>query len=177
MNMEGIDILPFVSLPQTDADKWIMHRLNETSSLVDKAVKVYRFDDMTHSVYEYFWNDFCDWYIEISKPSLYSKDEKEKQRIVSMLNYVLVRSLKLLHPFLSFITEEIYQLIPNTEGAIITQNYPVYENSLDNAEIGKKFSSIQELVTSIRTVRSEFTIPPEKKLPVSIKTDDDFRVE
>ena len=112
MNVEGRNIIPFDRIELKEIDKWILHRLNESIKAADEALSVYRFNDFAQAGYEFFWNDFCDWYIEASKLSLYSKDEAEKDRAISMLVYVLEQALKFLHPYLSFITEEIYQKLP-----------------------------------------------------------------
>lgn len=175
MNIKDINVIDFEDIQLTFIDRWILHQFNKTIEAVDKAVKSYRFDEMTHNVYDFFWNDFCDWYIELSKPSLYSDDITEKTRIVSMLKYLLTQSLCLLHPFLSFITEEIYQKIPGNEGVIITADYPEYNEDYVDNEISLKFESFQEIIKSIRTVRSEFKIGPEKKIPVAITTDSDYK--
>jgi valyl-tRNA synthetase len=125
-------------------------------------------------VYEFFWNDFCDWYIEASKLSLYSDDEGEKDRAVSLLIHLLDYSLKLMHPVLSFITEEIYQKLPGTRDALITSPFPEVRGEWDNPGAEAHFTSLQELVRGVRTLRSEFTIPPEKRIPVTVKSDEGF---
>ncbi len=175
MNLDGRDIAGKEQLVLTDTDKWIYHRLNKTVESVDKAIRAYRFDDMAHSVYEYFWNDFCDWYIEASKLSLYSDDEGEKDRAVSVLAAVLEESLRLLHPFMSFISEEIYSKLPGENGALISAVYPEYSVERSEPGIAEDFASLQELVKTARTIRSEFTIPPEKKIRVCVKTDPGFK--
>ncbi|MBN2653150.1 MAG: valine--tRNA ligase [Spirochaetales bacterium] len=155
-------------------DTWILHRLNQAVLSVDQAMAVYRYNDAAKSIYDFFWNDFCDWYIEASKLKLYSNELAKKESAQNMLVYLLIESLKLLHPFLPFITEEIYSKIPNCQGMLIDSDYPRYIEENNNEEISLKFNSLQELVRGIRTVRSEFTIPPERKISVAIKTDDGF---
>jgi valyl-tRNA synthetase len=177
MNVEGRKIIPFEQLELKEIDKWILHRLNESIKTGDEALAVYRFNDFAQAGYEFFWNDFCDWYIEASKISLYSKDEGEKDRAISMLAYVLEQSLKMLHPYLSFITEEIYQKLPQTEGALITAEYPEVSDSRKFPETAASFSLLQDLIRGIRTLRSEFTIPPEKKIPVTVFMDAGFIAE
>ncbi len=169
MNLEGRDLLPIDSIELRDVDKWVYHRLNETAKQVAHAMSIYRFNDASQAVYEFFWNDFCDWYIEASKKSLYSKDPQEQNRSLTLLLDVLAESMRLLHPFVSFITEEIYQRLPNTAGYIIEAQYPQYQEERENDRSLKRFSLLQEAVRGIRTLRSEFSIPPEKKVRVVIK--------
>lgn len=177
MNVEGRNIIPFEKIELKEIDKWILHRLNESIKTGDEALAVYRFNDFAQAGYEFFWNDFCDWYIEASKLSLYSKDEAEKDRAISMLVYILEQSLKMLHPYLSFITEEIYQKLPQTRGALITAAYPEYTEERSFPETAVSFSLLQDLIRGIRTLRSEFTIPPEKKIPVTVFMAEGFKAE
>ena len=177
MNVEGRKIIPFEQIELKEIDKWILHRLNDSLKTADTAIAVYRFNDYAQAGYEFFWNDFCDWYIEASKLSLYSKDEAEKDRAISMLAYVLEQSVKMLHPYLSFITEEIYQKLPQTEGPLITAAYPEISDERNFPETAAGFSLLQDLIRGIRTLRSEFTIPPEKKIPVTVYMENGFTAE
>ncbi len=177
MNVEGRNIIPFKDIELKEIDKWILHRLNESLKASAAAIEVYRFNDFAQAGYEFFWNDFCDWYIEASKLSLYSKDEKEKDRAISMLVYILEQSLKMLHPYLSFITEEIYSKLPQTEGALITSAYPEVSKDFEFTDTAENFALLQDLIRGIRTLRSEFTIPPEKKIPVTVYMQDGFKAD
>ena len=174
MNVEGRNIIPFEKIELKEIDKWILHRFNSALKNGADAIKVYRFNDFAQAGYDFFWNDFCDWYIEASKLSLYSDDEKEKDRSISMLLYILEQSLKMMHPYLSFITEEIYQKLPTTNGFLISEKYPLYSENLNYKEDAKKSAILQDLIRGIRTLRSEFTIPPEKKISVTVYMDNDF---
>jgi valyl-tRNA synthetase len=177
MNLEGKTIIPLALIQLKDVDRWIFHRLNEAVKRVRDAVPQYRFNEAAQAVYEFFWNDFCDWYIEASKLSLYSDDQKEKDRAISLLVHVLEESMRLLHPFLSFITEEIYQKLPKhgPQGeSIINAPYPEVRQEREDEDIALKFASLQDCIRSVRTLRSEFTIPPEKKIRVTVKTDPGF---
>ncbi len=177
MNLEGKTIIPLALIQLKAVDRWIFHRLNEAVKRVRDAVPQYRFNEAAQAVYEFFWNDFCDWYIEASKLSLYSDDQKEKDRAISLLVHVLEESMRLLHPFLSFITEEIYQKLPKhgPQGeSIINAPYPEVRQEREDEDIALKFASLQDCIRSVRTLRSEFTIPPEKKIRVTVKTDPGF---
>jgi len=159
-----------------DLDRWIYSRLNHTVKVVDKAMQEYRFDDMTHAVYDYFWNDFCDWYIEGSKLSLYNQDKIEQSRAFTVALNILEESLRLLHPFVPFITEEIYQKLPNTKAkgfaeSIMIAKYPQYQAERENAALAANFTMLQSIITASRTLRSENKIPPEKKIRLAILLD------
>ncbi len=179
MNLEGRTLQPMSSLSLSDVDRWIFHRLNETVESVHGAMAVYRFNEAAQLSYEFFWNDFCDWYIEASKQSLYSDDDAEKDRIVTLLVRVLEESLRLLHPFMSFITEEIYQQLPeipeSTRPAVlIAAEYPTVQDERRAPEAALAFASLQELVRLVRTLRSEFTVPPSQKVRFAVRSEIDF---
>ena len=176
MNLEGRNLIPLKDIALKDVDKWILHRLNETVAEVDRAIKGYRFNDAAKAMYEFFWNDFCDWYVEASKLSLYSDDNAEKDRAVSLIIHILSESLRMLHPFLSFVTEEIYQKLPEHDESIVNAPYPEYTKDRENPEIASKFASLQTIVSAVRTMRSELTVPPSKKVKVMLKLEkaDDF---
>ncbi len=177
MNAEGRKLLKSEEVELTEIDKWIFHKLNDAAKTIKTALEKYCFNDASQAVYEFFWNDYCDWYIEASKISLYSDDEKEKDRALTLVIMILEESLRLIHPFLSFITEEIYQKLPNTEGSIITAPYPEPQKERENETALERFSSVQALVRAIRTLRSEFTIPPKSKIKVSVKADSNDSME
>jgi len=172
MNLEGRDLVPQPAL--NDADRWILHRLNDAAIQIREALASYRFNDAAGAAYEYFWNDFCDWYLEATKLSTRSEDVAEKNRAVTVLLSVLEESLALLHPLLPFVTEEIYGKLPNAKGRLIVRPYPVDEPARRNPELDERFGSVKELVTLVRSLRSEFGIAPEKKLRVAVRFDDGF---
>jgi len=178
MNLEGRELFDRRALNCNQVDLWILHQLNQAAAETRKALDNYRFNDAAQVVYEFFWNDFCDWYIEAVKLSLYGEDEKEKNRAVTLLLLILEESLRLLHPFLPFITEEIYQRLPEELGGVTNINfsivkaaYPEEKSERKNPEAVADFSLVQELVRAVRTLRSEFTIPPEKDFKVAVKAE------
>jgi len=175
MNLDGREI---INNPQLIAsDKWIYSRLNRAAKIMREAFLSYRFNEAAVMAYEYFWNDFCDWYVEATKLSM--KDDipsEEKDRAVTVLLDVLTQSLCLLHPLLPFVTEEIYQKMPRNNKAskpkfelLICAKYPEYDEKIDSPQEERNFASLQELVGMIRTLRSECGITPEKKLRVTIR--------
>jgi len=176
MNIEGRTLQPRASLEQSDSDRWIYHRLNQAAERVRAAMRSYRFNDATSAVFEYFWNDFCDWYVEVSKVSLYSDNEAEKDRAASVLLYVLEESLRLLHPFMSFVTEELYQKLPEgvaAAPAVVVAPYPRVIEERAQPEVERDFATLQEIVRLVRTMRSEFTIPPSRPIEVAVRMDAD----
>jgi valyl-tRNA synthetase len=139
---------------------------------MEEAFLSYRFNDAAQAAYEYFWNDFCDWYVEATKLSLKSDDDNEKDRAVTVLLDLLALSLRLAHPFLPFVTEEIYGRLPNVrEGELlITAQYPQYSESRSFPETEKNFAVLQAFVGMIRTMRGECGITAEKKLCVLVSS-------
>jgi valyl-tRNA synthetase len=187
MNLDGRTIVPFQEIVLDDVDRWIYFRLDQAVRTVSRGMTQYRMDEASRGVYEFFWNDFCDWYIEASKLNLYADDDARKDRAVSLLLYVLEESLRLMHPFMSFISEEIYQKLPaelepadgaatlpgyrrdgtssgcGRPDAVIVSRYPLPQESRSDEtsrRAARGFGGLQELVRGIRTMRSEFTIPP-----------------
>jgi valyl-tRNA synthetase len=175
MNLEGRTLLDAASVRLDGIDVWIRHRLSRAAAAARAALDGYRFNEAAQAVYEFFWNDFCDWYIEAAKLPLAGGDDKEKDRVVTLMMTVLEESLRLLHPFLPMITEEIYQKLPHEIGAagvrsIMTRPYPGPDPKRENPDVAESFSSLQDLVRSVRTIRSEFTIPPDRKIDVTVVT-------
>ncbi len=174
MNLEDRNILDYESVKKNDIDRWIIHRLNETTSVIEKALKSYRFNDAAKAAYEYFWEDFCDWYIEASKLSLYSEEPAEKDRAITILLHLLSETLKLLHPFLSYITEEIYLKIPGSDSSIVNSQYPVFDAAKTDEGLAENMKQLQDFIRQVRTLRSEFTIPPSKKIKLKLRFDKGF---
>jgi valyl-tRNA synthetase len=170
MNLEGLNLTPNPEL--LAVDKWIYSRLNAAAKKMEEAFLSYRYNDAAQTAYEYFWNDFCDWYVEATKLSMKTGDganganAAEKDRAVTVLLDVLAESLRLLHPLLPFVTEEIYGKLPNTDGLLITAPYPRFSEGRCYPAEEKDFAFLQEFVRMIRTMRSECTITQEKKLRV-----------
>jgi len=171
-NLEGRELVPEPRL--NDADRWIRHRLGVAAAQIREALASYRFNDAASAAYEYFWNDFCDWYVEATKLSTRSSDEAEKDRAVTVLLATLEDSLALLHPLLPFVTEEIYGKLPGASGRLMTKAYPEATAASSDPRLEASFGSLKELVTAVRSLRSEFGIPPEKRLRVAVRFDDGF---
>ena len=166
MNLEGRNLVKVGEDEYSVMDKWIYGQLNSTCLAIRKAMEGYRFNDAAQSIYSFFWNDFCDWYIEESKQRLLHGTDDEKDRAISILMDILESSMRLMHPFLSFITEEIYQKLPNHDGDVIVASYPEYDGRRCFEDAARLVSSLQDVVRTVRSVRSNLQIAPEKKLKV-----------
>jgi valyl-tRNA synthetase len=174
MNLEGATLLDMASIELSTMDKWIYNQLNLAALKVKLSMENYKFNDGAQAVYDFFWNDFCDWYVESAKQGLYAEQQEKKDRVVTLLLDLLASSMRLMHPFVSFITEEIYQKLPNVSDPLILSAYPVYQEDRAYAEDALLVSRLQEAVTLLRSVRSELGIPVDKKIRFAIKTDKDF---
>ncbi|MEI0610865.1 valine--tRNA ligase [Brachyspira pilosicoli] len=156
-------------------DKWILSRLQKAIESTTQKLKEYRFDEASQTIYKFYWNEFCDWYIEISKFDL--KDENKKEKTIAVLLYVLEESMAMIHPFMPFITEEIYSNLPKHNigsKALMIREYPKSNTKYIFEDIEKDFNLIQDIVSGIRNSRSSFNLPPNKKLDVIIRYSSDY---
>ncbi len=156
----------------SDADHWILSRLQQTIESAHQALAQYRFDLLGQALYEFTWNEFCDWYLELSKPILLSPDSTEEQLRGTRYTLVTVLEtlLRLLHPVMPFITEEIWQkaavLAGKSGKTIMLQPYPKVDATLRNETVEQGLEWVKQIIISIRTVRSEMNVPPSKLIPV-----------
>ena len=153
----------------SSADLWILSRLNRATKDVNEALEAFRFNDAALTVYKFIWNEYCDWYIELTKSKLV---DPGSQRVAAqnMLIHVLDSALKLLHPFMPFITEEIWQKLPQNEDSIMVSAFPEYREAQTNEAIEKEMAVIMEVITGIRNIRGEMNLNPGLKLNVLVKT-------
>lgn len=157
----------------TLADKWIISRANNIVKEVSHNMDKFELGIALQKAYDFTWSEYCDWYIEMVKPRLYSEDKDAKQAALYTLTYVLEKILKLLHPFMPFITEEIYTYLPTVEGSIVVAQWPKYKEE-DNMEKEEEMMNLSmEGIRNIRNVRSEMNVPPSKKAKVIIVPTDD----
>ena len=145
------------------ADKWILHRLNEVTKEVRQNLDSYDLNVAAENVYEFIWTEFCDWYIEMAKPRLYSENADEKANVLSILVRVLGDSLKLLHPFMPFITEELYTHLPNSDETIMRSLFPEYNKTFVFDYEAETMESMMELIRNIRNIRLEMNVPVKKR--------------
>ncbi len=174
MNLEGRSLVEVKRSDLNVMDRWIYSQLNNAAKSIKKAMDGYHFNEAAQTIYSFFWNDFCDWYIEASKQRLLHGSDEEKDLQVSILMEILEESMRLMHPFLSFLTEEIYQKLPNHKGDVITAEYPTFKAEREDKEAEKLVSALQDAIKNVRAVRSNLMIGPEKKVKVVIRPNEDF---
>ncbi len=173
MNLEGRELVTVTPDRLSVMDRWIYSSLGKAIKTIDRAMEGYHFNEAANAVYSFFWNDFCDWYIESSKEKLLHGTDEEKNIQVSIIMDVLEISMRMMHPFLSFLTEEIYQKLPNHKGDVISSSYPEAKPEWEDKEADKAMEYLQEIVRVIRASRSSLGIGPEKKIKVVIRPDGD----
>ena len=160
------------ALPSLDkleiADKWVLSKLNTLICEVTENLEKYELGVAVQKVYDFIWDTYCDWYIELTKARLYSDDPSRKETALSVLVYVLDQTLRLLHPFMPFITEEIWQSIPHEGDALIVASWPQYRKDLEFKTEQSHMESVMNAIRSIRNRRAEMNVPPSKKAALYI---------
>ncbi|WNQ12964.1 valine--tRNA ligase [Paenibacillus aurantius] len=170
MNLEGMTAADIdLSGELGTADRWILHRLNETVRDVTRLNESYEFGETGRLLYNFIWDDLCDWYIEFSKLSLYGTDEAAKKSTRSVLAYVLDRTQRLLHPFMPYISEEIWQHLPHEGETITLASWPVYEAGFEAPEAVREMELLMDIIRSVRNIRAEVNVPMSKKIELLVK--------
>ena len=154
-------------------DKWILSKLQTASKLINENMEKYELDAAAKLAYEFFRGDFCDWYVEIAKTRVYGQEGSDKVVAQWVLRHVLDKGLKMLHPFMPFITEEIWQKLQTGEETIMLSDFPKEEKEFVNIEAEKEFDYLKEIISAIRNIRGEANVSPSKKIEVIFKTDDE----
>ncbi len=154
----------------TIADKWVLSKLNTLISEVTDNLEKYELGVAVQKVYDFLWDTYCDWYIELTKARLYSEDPGQKGTALQVLVYVLDQTLRLLHPFMPFITEEIWQSIPHEGDALITAAWPTYSEELAFKADEALMESVMNAIRAIRNRRAEMNVPPSKKAALYVVT-------
>jgi valyl-tRNA synthetase len=158
-------------------DLWILHRMNNVSAEISEALDKFRFHEASALIYQFIWHELCDWYIELVKPVLTNASMAEESRgaRIKVLVHVMDFALRMLHPFMPFITEEIWQKLPHEGQSIMMQEFPAPRKALENAEAAQKVQDLMELIGSIRALRAEMNIDPKRTLDAAIliRTEDD----
>jgi valyl-tRNA synthetase len=177
MNIDGKNVPN--ELPETleMEDKWILNRFNLLSQEVNDNLEKFEFGIAAQKLHDFIWEQFCDWYIEIAKIRLQGKDEAAAQQVRQVLVWVMSRTLALLHPFMPYITEEIWQALPHTGEALINAPYPAYDQTLCFPEDAAKMESIMDAVRGVRNRRSEMNVQPSRRTMLYLATtkEDTFR--
>ena len=169
MNLEGDNQM---ALPDTLAleDKWILSKYNKLVKDVTENIEKYELGMAAQKLYDFIWDVYCDWYIEICKSRLNGEDKAAADNARSVLVYVLSNTLKLLHPFMPFITEEIWQSLPHDGETIMISAWPVYNEALDFSKEEEDFEKVMDAIKAIRNRRSEMNVPPSRKAKVCVAT-------
>ena len=170
MNLEGFnpDGLTLQKMELSQGDKWILHRLNETARIVDETLTGYRYNESAMALYQFTWSEFCDWYLELSKQDIYNGTPERKQAVQYVLWYTLENLLRLLHPFMPFITEEIWQALPGTKTTptIMQAPYPATLAEQSFPEDAAGMERVMAVIGGIRNIRGEMEVPPSKQIAV-----------
>ncbi|HYH09127.1 MAG TPA: valine--tRNA ligase [Thermoanaerobaculia bacterium] len=152
-------------------ERWILSRLNATTAEVNRQLSVFRFDEASNALYKFFWHEFCDWYIEMAKPVLLGRHGTDEDRALAkrVLLEVLDRSLRLLHPFMPFVTEEIWQKLGGVEPAVIIAPYPIAEEVLEDTEAERLTDAVKAVITTVRNVRAERGFTPKDRFTLYVR--------
>ncbi|GGG20437.1 valine--tRNA ligase [Paenibacillus abyssi] len=173
MNLQGVQASDInIQVQLSTADRWILHRLNETSRDVTRLIDSYEFGETGRLLYNFIWDDLCDWYIEFAKLSLYGEDEQAKKATQSVLAYVLDRTQRLIHPFMPFISEEIWQHLPHTGETIALAEWPTFDAALESEDAAREMELLMDLIRAVRNIRAEVNVPMSKKIELLIKPSD-----
>ncbi|WP_417420093.1 valine--tRNA ligase [Hominenteromicrobium sp.] len=170
MNIEGKDI--DCALPEKlyTSDKWILNRFNNVTAAVTENLEKFELGMAVSKLYDFIWDDFCDWYIELAKIRMNGADEESADSARRVLVWTMSNTLKLLHPFMPYITEEIWQTLPHDGEALIVAKWPEYDEALSFPQEAKNLENVMALIRAIRTRRNEMNVPPSKKAHIYIDT-------
>ena len=171
MNTEGKKIPAITDVKLAPADKWIISKLQTCIREVTTNLNKYELGVASDLATTFVWDDFCDWYIELSKPALYGEDEGKKLDALAVLCFVLENALKLLHPFIPFVTEEIYANLPGTQGSIMMADFPRYNAKMAYKKEAKAFEGVMEIIKVVRAMKKDADCPPSKKVELNVVTE------
>ncbi|MCC3375754.1 valine--tRNA ligase [Cohnella sp. REN36] len=171
MNLEGFAASDIdLSGSLSTADRWILHRFHETARDVTRLMETYEFGETGRLLYNFIWDDLCDWYIEFAKLTLYGSDAAAKRSTQSVIAYVLDRTMRLLHPFMPYLSEEIWQHLPHEQGETITlAAWPVYDAKFEAQDAVAEMGLLMDAIRAVRNVRAEVGVTPGKKIEMLAK--------
>ena len=170
MNIEGKDIDCALPKKLYTSDKWILNRFNNVTAAVTENLEKFELGMAVSKLYDFIWDDFCDWYIELTKIRMNGADEESADSARRVLVWTMSNTLKLLHPFMPYITEEIWQTLPHDGEALIVAKWPEYDEALSFPQEAKNLENVMALIRAIRTRRNEMNVPPSKKAHIYIDT-------
>lgn len=158
-------------------DRWILTRLGKVSDDIGRALDDYRFNDAASLCYQFVWHEFCDWYLEMAKEWLYGEDESLQRTVRSTLKEVLMGALRLLHPFMPFITEDIWQRMPGVKKSIMKESFPRSSEFLSDKAALDEMELVMGIITGVRNIRGEMNIHPSKKIDILMEIPDERDME
>ena len=170
-HFEGLKAFDQPLEPPHDAiNRWILSRMHRVIEIVEQGIQEYRFNESAHELYHFIWHEFCDWYLEFIKPVLYQEGESRDKQVTRITLYrVLLGLLKLIHPFMPFISEKIYQSLPDKGTSILREPFPVLEDFLEDDQAEKEIEIVKGLISEIRNIRGEMNIPPSKSVEIYLR--------
>lgn len=171
LNIDDYDVKNELPEKLTLEDKWIISTFNSVAKEVNENIEKFELGLAIQKLYDFIWDDFCDWYIELSKPRLQFNDEASNNAR-NVLVWIITNTLKLLHPFMPFITEEIWQTMPHKGESIMVESYPEYDEKLNFEESVEKMHKIMVVIKAVRNIRNEMNVPHSKKSKIYIATND-----
>ncbi|MGG6313522.1 valine--tRNA ligase [Paenibacillus macerans] len=170
MNLEGVTYDDIdISGGLSTSDRWILHRFNETAKEITRLIDAYEFGETGRLLYNFIWDDLCDWYIEFAKLSFYGEDAAARKKTQSVLAYVLDRTLRMIHPFMPFISEEIWQHLPHHGDTITLAAWPEYDAALEAPDAVQEMNLLIDVIRAVRNIRAEVNVPMSKKVELVIK--------
>lgn len=172
MNLEGHDVKGILPETLTTEDKWIISGFNRVAKEITENLEKFELGIAVQKIYDYLWDDFCDWYIEIAKIRMNGDDPVTAQNAREVLVWVMTGTLKLLHPFMPFITEEIWQTLPHEGEALMISQWPEYDEALNFPQAEAEMKRLMDVIRGIRNRRSEMNVPPSRKAKVFIATEE-----
>ncbi len=175
MNLDGYE--EGAPEPQSVADRWILSRFEHLVGEVTASIESYQLSEAGKALYDFFWSDFCDWYLELAKAHLYGEDAAVRQRVQRILVHVLEGSLRLLHPLMPFLSEEIWQRVPGTGESIVISPWPEPAHRFADREAESEMELLQKVIVSIRATRAEFHVPPKDSVDVKVRSADERALE
>ena len=170
MNIEGKDVDCALPKKLYTSDKWILNRFNNVTAAVTENLEKFELGMAVSKLYDFIWDDFCDWYIELAKIRMNGADEESADSARRVLVWTMSNTLKLLHPFMPYITEEIWQTLPHDGEALIVAKWPEYDEALSFPQEAKNLENVMALIRAIRTRRNEMNVPPSKKAHIYVDT-------
>lgn len=169
LNAAGLSDIPAPEKPDL-ASRWIMSRLGSAVEDVNRHLENYRFNEAANTIYQFMWHEFCDWYIELSKSSIYGEDEEQKRMTLGCLLHILREAVKMLHPFTPYVSEELWHALPGTDGSIMLSRYP--ESRARDLDAEHKMEYVLNTISGLRSLRGELYIAPSLEIKAYIKTSD-----